>query len=274
MSKSKGNVISPEDHLDEYGADSLRQALLSLTIGSDFAFRWETVKYGKGFLQKYWSASRFAQPFLENYRPSLDDMTHLNLMDKWILARLVGAVEKITEALDEWQFHIAVETVQNFFWHDFCDQYLEAVKSRLYDEEEGRDKKAATYTLYTVLLSTTLVLAPICPHITEEVLSHLFKMKGLSTVHAAKWPEVKDIPFDKEAEAKGAVIVEALSKIRGEKARAGIPLSAPLDSVTIKAPEQDLPTIMETERDLKRILRIKDLRYEKSESIEAEIKRS
>lgn len=274
MSKSKGNVISPEDHLDEYGADSLRQALLSLTIGSDFAFRWETVKYGKSFLQKYWSASRFAQPFLENYKPSQDDATRLNLMDKWILARLAGAVEKITEALDGWQFHLAVETVQNFFWHDFCDQYLEAVKSRLYAEEEGRDKKAAMFTLYTVLLNTTLMLAPICPHITEEVFAHLFRMKDLSTVHAMKWPEVKKLPLDKEAEAKGAVFVEAMSKIRGEKAKAGIPLSAQLDSVIIRAPEQVLQAIMAMERDLKQILRIKNLQYEKNESVEVKIKRS
>ena len=70
MSKSRGNVVSPTEHLEEYGADSLRQALLSLTIGSDFPFRWETVKYGRNFLQKYWSASRFASQFLKKFDSS------------------------------------------------------------------------------------------------------------------------------------------------------------------------------------------------------------
>ncbi|MDQ1279062.1 MAG: valyl-tRNA synthetase, partial [Thermoproteota archaeon] len=73
MSKSRGNVISPEERLDEFGADSLRQALLSLTIGSDFPFKWEVVKYNKAFLQKYWSASRFAHQFINDYNLSFEE---------------------------------------------------------------------------------------------------------------------------------------------------------------------------------------------------------
>jgi valyl-tRNA synthetase len=84
MSKSKGNVIVPEQGINEYGADAIRQALLSLTLGSDFPFKWEPVKYGKGFLQKVWSSARFVEGFFDekSYRVREGELEDI---DRWIL---------------------------------------------------------------------------------------------------------------------------------------------------------------------------------------------
>lgn len=269
MSKSRGNVVSPEERLEEFGADSLRQALLSLTIGSDFPFRWEAVRYGKGFLQKYWSATRFAQPFLADYTPSAEDSKHLTTIDKWVLAKLARTIETVTRALDDYQFHVAVNRIQSFFWHDLCDQYIEAAKHRLYLKKSEEDQRAAKYTLHTALWNSTLTLAPICPHITEEVYQRLFKKEGLVTVHAGRWPDPESIVSEGEAEARGEIIIDAIAKIRAEKSRANIPLSTEVDRVLLRAPEREIQVLKDAEDTIKEVLHIGRVEYKTSEGLEA-----
>jgi len=270
MSKSKGNVISPEEKLDEYGADALRQALLSLTLGSDLPFRWETVKYSKGFLQKYWSATRFGYQFITGYKPSSKDAEHLAVLDKWILSELADTINTMTDALDKYQFHIVIEAIQQFLWHDFCDQYLEAVKHRLYNNLNKDDYAAARYTIYTILWNTTRILAPICPHITEEIYQALFK--GTSkTIHAVQWPSVDELPTDAEAKSKGRIVMEVVSVIRSGKAKAGIPLSATVENVTITATGQSISVLQEFEAEVKEILHVKDVKYQPGETLEIKI---
>ena len=258
MSKSKGNVISPEERLEEFGADALRQALLSLTIGSDFPFSWEAVKYSKGFLQKLWSVSRFAHQFIRDYEPSDEDAKHLTVLDRWILAKFAGTVIQAAEAFDDYEFHVALDAMQNFLWHDFCDQYVEAVKHRLYDRLSDESFRAAQYTLYTVLWNVNLALSPICPHITEEIYHALFK-SPLPTVHAERWPCLDNIPIDEKAREKGDDIVEVIANLRNEKAKLGIPLNAGLEKATITAPSRKISALREVEEDFKRVLHIKEL---------------
>ena len=266
MSKSKGNVVSPEERLEEFGADSLRQALLSLTIGSDFPFKWEAVKYNKGFLQKYWSVSRFAYQFIKDYEPSDEDMKHLTVLDRWILTKLADTIGSVTENLDDYSFHLALDAVQNFLWHDFCDQYVEAVKHRLYDKSSEESYRAAQYTLHTVLWNSNLVLAPICPHITEEIYHVLFR-ETLATVHAERWPRIEEIPAGEEAREKGDIIIDTIANMRSEKAKLGIPLSTTLERATITAPNQRISVLREVEEDFKRILHIREIRFEKGEML-------
>lgn len=262
MSKSKGNVVSPVEGLDEYGADALRQALLSLNVGYDFPFKWEVVRYGKAFLQKLWSASRFAYPFVEDYETRSDDEVHLTTVDKWILAQLRRTIEGVTGALEDRRFHHAIETIQNFFWHKFCDQYLETVKHRLYGEGVAADSSSAKYTLYKVLWSTIRMISPICPHIAEEIYHRIFEGEGYVTVHAAPWPEALEVLFDEEAERRGEIVIGAISRIRSEKAKAGIRLSAPLESVTIGVPEEMVDALREGDVVIRNTLNIESLTYE------------
>jgi valyl-tRNA synthetase len=266
MSKSRGNVVSPTEHLEDYGADSLRQALLSLTIGSDFPFRWETVKYGRNFLQKYWSASRFASQFLKEFESSSPPPA-LTIIDKWILAKLVKTVNEVSESLSNYIFHNAIKAIQNYFWHDFCDQYLEAVKHRLYEKGEGSE--AACYTLYTVLLNSTIIFAPICPHITEEIYHRLFRER-LSTIHAEKWPDTTEIPFDPKAETEGDFIITIISTIRTQKSRSGIPLRETVPKIQVKAPRDKIPILQSVEEEVKKILHIEEILYQDSSEIEVE----
>jgi valyl-tRNA synthetase len=270
MSKSKGNVVSPEDKLDEYGADSMRQALLSLKIGSDFPFKWEVVRYSKAFLQKYWSSSRFASQFIQGYVPGTINPCHLQTLDHWIMGLLAETIQGVTEALEGYQFHVALELLQNFLWHDFCDQYLEAVKHRLYSPDKTDELETAKYTLSTVLSSFTLMLAPLCPHIADEIYHNLFD-PSLLTIHALGWPNPPEIHINKERKEDGAILVKIISLIRNEKSKAGISLNAPLQHVALKGPSKSLTIVKSEENEVKRILNIKEIAYETSEILEANI---
>ncbi len=271
MSKSKGNVVSPVEGLNEYGADALRQALLSLNVGYDFPFRWEVVRYGKAFLQKLWSATRFTYPFIEGYQPRLEDEKHLTTVDKWILAQLRRTVEDVTDAMEERRFHYAIENIQNFFWHKFCDHYLEIVKHRLYDEGEFEENRSAKYILYHVLWSTLRMISPICPHIVEEIYHRTFKGEEYVTIHAAPWPKTEEVLFDEDAEKRGEIIIEAISKIRSEKARAGIRLSAPLKSVILGVTEETIDMLKDEESIIKKTLNIGSLKYEKDAELKIKL---
>jgi valyl-tRNA synthetase len=271
MSKSRGNVISPEDKLEDLGADSLRQSLLSVTLGSDFSFNWELVKYCRGFLQKYWSSIRFASRFLGEYSPATSDAENLATMDKWILHKLRETLTKINSHLDSYQTHSAIQIIQNFVWHHFCDQYLEAVKYRLYDRRSEKDYAAVQYTLYTVLWNTTLMLAPICPHITEEIYQTLLYHESTHSIHGLPWPIEEAIPINHHSHAAGEHLVEALSKIRRVKAQAKIPLSQQIDTVTIKAPTEILETLKRQHQDLTNILHIQTIKFQEADDLVVEI---
>ena len=265
MSKSKGNVINPEDHLEDMGADSLRQALLSLTIGSDFPFKWETVKHNKAFLQKYWSASRFAFRFIRDYETRFEDSKQLTTIDRWIIAKLFDVIETVTKAMDTHQFHVALDKIQEFFWHIFCDQYLEAVKHRIYTKLSDDNYGAAVYTLHTILWECTHLLAPICPHITEEVNHILFNREVLS-IHVDGWPNSAKLQLDRECEEKGDIIMDVIAKIRSEKSKVGIPLSASVKKIVVYTQKSIIKTLKEGEREIERILHIEEISYNEAAS--------
>jgi valyl-tRNA synthetase len=271
MSKSRGNVVSPENKLEDLGADSLRQSLLSVTLGSDFSFNWELVKYCRGFLQKYWSAIRFASRFLEEYVPIMFDTENLATMDKWILHKLRETFTQVTSHLDSYQTHSAIQIIQNFVWHHFCDQYLEAVKYRLYDRQSDSDYAAVQYTLYTVLWNTTLMLAPVCPHITEEIYQTLLYRESAHSIHSLSWPNADALPLNRNAHADGELLVEVLSKIRRLKAQLKIPLSKQVNAVTLKAPIKSIETLKQQHQDLTNILHIQTIKFQESDNLAVEI---
>jgi valyl-tRNA synthetase len=270
MSKSKGNVVNPEERLDEFGADSMRQALLSLKVGSDFPFKWEVVRYAKSFLQKYWSSSRFASQFIHGYASNLKNSESPKILDHWILGRLTETIRGVSQALDSYQFNVALELLQVFIWHDFCDQYLEGVKHRLYSSGNPEDLEAAKNILGTVLLNCTLMLAPICPHIADEVYHNLFDASIL-TVHALKWPKLDAISFNEEKKEAGNLLVEAISMIRNEKSKAGLSLNTSLQHVVFAGSTKHINVVKTEENEVKNILKIQKITYEIAEALTVRI---
>ncbi|MFZ5365801.1 MAG: valine--tRNA ligase [Patescibacteria group bacterium] len=205
MSKSKGNVIDPLDVIKLYGTDALRMALLyGSTPGKDLALSEEKIESMRNFANKIWNASRFVIGYTNvsqlkiiqmnnpnNIRIKNSDNLHSDKFvsdDKWILEELSKTTKSITEDIEKFRLGQAAEELYEFFWHKFCDRYIESTKAR-------RDE--AQPTLLQVLETSLKLLHPFMPFITEEVWqtarakkeikkAKFFKEKLLIT---AKWPK-------------------------------------------------------------------------------------
>ena len=243
MSKSLKNYVATPEVLDKYGADAARQwAAAGGATGSDIPFRWPDVEYGWRFLIKLWNASRFVGDLLKDYEPSNDSKRALQALDKWILSKTERLTERVTEAFENCQFNIAMEEIRNFTWHVFCDCYIEAAKDRLYKPESyGEEKrKAAQYTLYTVLHRILQLLAPIMPHMTEEIYQIMYaNTKGFKSIHLSPWPTVDEKQFDEEAEKQGNIIIAIITEVRREKSEKHMPLNAQVKKLTIHAGDKE-----------------------------------
>ncbi|RLI07225.1 valine--tRNA ligase, partial [Candidatus Bathyarchaeota archaeon] len=252
MHKSYGNYVPAEEPLDRYGADATRWwAIAGGTTGSDIPFRWEEVRHGWRFLRKLWNASRFASAHLSDYEPS-GPRPELKLIDRWLLSKLARAVEEATEAMEEYRFNVALEAVRDFTWRILCDQYIEAVKHRLYGPG-GPDREAARFTLYTALYCVIRLLAPICPHITEEIYQRLFRPhEGHKSIHISPWPRPPHGFPDEEAEEAGDLVIDLIRAVRREKARRRIPLNARLAKVVVYAGSEERAELLRAcEEDIK-----------------------
>ena len=235
MSKSKGNYTAAPDILNKYGADASRQwAAGGGATGSDIPFRQPDVEYGWRFQRKLWNAARFVSLLLEDYAPVGEP--GLELLDKWLLSRLEKTVKKTTEAFENCQFNIALEEIRNFTWHEFCDQYIEAVKDRLYKPDfYGKgNREAAQYTLYTALYEILQLLAPVMPHITEEIYQTMYKdIVKSSSIHSTSWPPFDKSRVNEEAEEYGDLVMALISQIRREKSENKMSLNMPIKLLTI-----------------------------------------
>ncbi len=236
MSKSLGNFVATPEVFEKYGADAARQwAATGGSTGTDIPFRWADVEYGWRFMRKLWNACRLASIQLEGFDPETE--VEPELLDRWILSRLERVILMATEGFEECNYMSATEVVRNFVWHVFCDHYLEAVKHRLYSE--GGEKASAQRTLHYSLRRVLQLLAPVMPHLTEEIYSAMYAKGDADSIHLNRWPEADGSLIDEEVEKQGDLIIAVIRDIRREKNRLGIPLNTPLEKLSIFAESVD-----------------------------------
>ncbi len=264
MSKSLKNYVAAPEVLNKNGADATRQwAAAGGATGSDIPYRAPDVEYGRRFLVKLWNVSAFVSKLLHNYVPTATENVELQLLDRWLFSKTETLTKKVTEVMEKCQFNIAVEEIRNFTWHVFCDAYVEAVKDRLYRPEVyGETKKlAAQQTLYEVLFRILQLLAPIVPHVTEEIYQALYAdSKGYKSLQASPWPECRQAWVDENAEKRGTLVVELISEVRREKAEKRLSLNTPVKQLTVYAGDNSAAeAIEEAKTDVMGALRIDNL---------------
>ncbi len=216
MSKSKGNVIDPIKVMEEHGSDSLRFAAASFKLGNDLDYQEKDLIAGKKFINKLVNASRFVFMNLEGYKK--EKPKKLEELDKEFLYKVSILIKNATKDFKEYEYSKVKSNVVQFFWKDFCDNYLEIVKKRVYNGK-GNKKVSAQYTLYQTLLAILKMMAPIIPFITEEIYqTHFKRFEKDKSIHISEWPEEFKI---KSKDAKAfEEFLEILSKIRREKTKA------------------------------------------------------
>ena len=275
MSKSLGNFVATPDVFQKYGADAPRQwAAGGGATGSDIPFRWEDVEYAWRYLRKLWNASRFAAMHMEDYDPK-NKTPKLTLIDYWLLSKMERVTQKVTEALDNCQFNVATDEIRQFTWHSFCDNYIEAVKHRLYQPEKyGPEKRqAAQYTLYTAIYRIIQLLSPVSPHITEELFQIMFAdQKQHKSIHISMWPICNKELIDPEIEKNGDLIVAVMSEIRRDKAENQKPLNVSVKKLTIYSEDtQALKVLISAIEDLQGTCKIEKLQVEQTKGIGRQI---
>ncbi len=243
MSKSLKNYAAAPEVLNKSGADATRQwAAGGGATGSDIPYRAQDVEYGRRFLVKLWNVSGFASNLLASYNPNENSDVELQLLDKWIISKTENLTKKVTEAFEKCQFNIAVEDIRNFTWHVFCDFYVEAVKDRLYRPEVyGKaNQKAAQQTLYEILYRMLQLLAPIIPHLTEEIYQCMYiDGKGYKSIQVSPWPKFNPALVDETAEKNGDLVTTIMSEVRRDKAEKKLPLNSPIKNLTIYTANQE-----------------------------------
>lgn len=269
MSKSKGNVIEPQEMIGKYSADALRFWAAGCKLGDDLPFSEKDLVTGDKFITKIWNASRFVFMHLEEFE---EGDVELDDVDKWMLTKLSKVVNASTESFDRYEYSRTKADVEKLFWQTFCDYYLELVKQRLYKPElRGEDsRKAAQHTLYHSLLSILKMMAPIMPHITEEIYQSYYRgREGPRSIHVAGWP--KEVLVDEDAEKKGDLLVEVLGKVRKAKSDKQISLGKDVAKATIKAPKEAVATLKSLEADVTGTGKIGALVYGEADEVSVEL---
>ena len=242
MSKSLKNYAAAPEVLNKSGADATRQwAAGGGATGSDIPYRAQDVEYGRRFLVKLWNVTGFASNLLSDYDPKANAEVDLQLLDKWILSKTENLTKKVTEAYEKCQFNIAVEEIRNFTWHVFCDYYIESVKDRLYrqENESAAKRRAAQRTLYEVLYKILQLLAPITPHLTEEIYQNMYAGdKGFKSLQITHWPKVDNTLVDKTIEDEGDKVMALIEDVRRKKAALKLPLNIPILSLDVYTTNQ------------------------------------
>ncbi|KZX11816.1 valine--tRNA ligase [Methanobrevibacter curvatus] len=303
MSKSRGNVIAPDDVIIKYGADALRIWASNSVPGSDVPFDWNDIKYGYKFLRKFWNAFRFISIHIFNDKNDSEKKTddeinrtvfndfnlknsgnlteilnnHLQPLDKWIISKLNNIVNLASESFESYNFATVINSTQSFVWHDFCDDYIEAVKYRLYsketDEKAINSKYAAKYTLKTIIETVLKLLNPITPHFADEVYSYFSNEtlywaldktldNKIESIENTDWPKVNNDLIDLKAEEEGFKAVNLIAEIRRFKSNSKLPLNTPLSEVNIYFKNEQLFKSLEKFKDdIKGTLKINNLNF-------------
>ncbi len=242
MSKSLGNGIDPLEVIDKYGADALRFTLVTGNApGNDMRFYWERVEASRNFANKIWNASRFMMMNFEKADFSHVELSDLTSADKWILSKANTLAKDVTDNMDKYELGIAVQKLNDFIWEEFCDWYIEMVKPRLYQEEDGT-KAAALWTLRTVLIQSLKLLHPYMPFITEEIFCTL--QDETESLMVADWPVYREDWAFADDEFAVETIKNAVRGIRNVRAEMNVPPSRKA-KVYVVSPKEEIRAIFE-----------------------------
>ena len=271
MSKSKGNVVTPEDIVVQHSADAVRYWAASGRLGTDAAYDDGQIKVGRRLAIKILNASKFALSFGWGPAdaPSTTGMVDAaalaaavtNPLDRSMLAALAEVVERATSGFESWDYTRSLEATESFFW-TFCDDYLELVKDRAYGsrgEAEAASARAALRLALSVLLR---LFAPMLPYVTEEVWS--WWQDG--SVHRAAWPTAAELVEGGDPRTltdAGAV----LGAIRKAKSDAKVGMRAEVTSATVTGPLEALARVKTCADDLRAAGRVATLEYSEGETV-------
>jgi valyl-tRNA synthetase len=261
MSKSKGNVVVPNDLLDEHGSDAVRYWAASARLGTDAAFDVGQMKVGRRLAIKVLNAAKFVLSF----EASSDAKEVTEPIDRAMLSALSEIVAQAGKAFESYDHTKALELTETFFWN-FTDDYLELVKERAYGQDTSPEAQASAVLALRIALHTQLrLLAPFLPFATEEAWS--WWQDG--SIHRTAWPKASELEGFTKGQASSMLqsASDALMGIRKAKSDQQLSMKAEITYLVIKAPAGKLEELKALEADLRSVGKIDSITFETGEEI-------
>ena len=203
MSKTLGNGVDPLEVIDKYGADSLRFSVISgTTMGNDIKYMPEKLDQASNFANKIWNAAKFVitnlvskEEIIEFENKAKDEQTkiykseYLKIEDRWIINKLDNLIKTVTKNIEDYDLGIALDNIYNFIWNEFCDWYIEIVKSRIYSDNR-EEKIQVSFVLNYVFSDSLKLLHPFMPFITSKIYSNLVNYDD-NALMISHWPKTR-----------------------------------------------------------------------------------
>ncbi|WP_254831946.1 valine--tRNA ligase [Haloglomus salinum] len=227
MSKSVGNIVAPDEVFEKYPVDAARYWAAGSSVGDDLPYKEKGIVSGERLLQKLWNASKLVDE-LAPADEVPDEQPELAALDEWLLARLDEEAERAAEHLENRAFSKYRDSLRSFFWHTFCDDYLEIAKGRIRETDDS----GARYTLRTAHERFLKLFAPVLSHVTEELWHDMYVDadpvgaedaaaadggEAVDSIHRTDWPEPLGLDADIEGGERALEVVSALRKYKSER---------------------------------------------------------
>ena len=257
MSKSIGNVVSPEQVIEKYSADTLRYYLLDANKPwDDLKFNWDEVQNSSKLFNILWNVYYFSTTYmsLDDFNPTehkKEDL-HFRQEDLWIRSRINTLIKEVGEDIEALTFNRATEKITDFILEDLSRWYVRLIRGRTWVESDDPDKLGAYYTLYYTLKDLIRTLAPIAPHVTEEIYQNLVReveTDEVESVHMLDWTYNED-EIDTELENNMNYIRDILEASAHARDVARFKLRWPVQNITVVTEEDDVKTAITSLEDV------------------------
>jgi isoleucyl-tRNA synthetase len=253
MSKSLGNIVTPQEAIERFGRDPLRAYLLSHNQhGEDLAFEWEGLGETQSKLNIFWNVFRFPLSYmaLDGYDPAAASLSDgdLTTVDEWVLSRLQSVEREVEEAWAEYRVHDALTSVLEFVTADVSRFYVKAIRERMWEEQDSASKRGAYATLATVLDEVIRLLAPFTPYLAERMYQRLDG--AATTVHQLSAPEPDETLHRPELEEEMAVLRQVEEAAANARQQGGRKLRWPVSRVVVESEDSEVRAAVDSLRDL------------------------
>lgn len=257
MSKSLGNGVDPIEVIENYGTDALRFSLTqNISAGNDMRYMPEKLETARNFANKLWNAAKFVNMYIDDI--AVENVENFLPADKWILTKLSKLEKEVKDNLDKYELGVPLQKLYDFIWSDFCDWYIEIVKTRLYDKETNPfSYSVAVWTLNHVLVQVIKMLHPYMPFITEEIYQNLHTVKN--SIMKDMYP-CDNYNFEKETEII-ELFLNMIRNIRNERLNSGINGSKKVNAQVYLKNENDKKLFKLCEDYIKRLGYIENIEY-------------
>ena len=232
MSKSKGNVVTPDHLLDQYSADAIRYWACKARLGADTAFDESMFSIGQKLITKCFNAAKFVLMQTKN-ESNLNESFIIQPVDMSWIQTVNQSIVKATKAYQDFDYASALDVTEQLFW-EFCDHYIELVKGRAYREENQEKRLSACATLEVTLSVLCRLFAPVLPYISEEIWSWKFGGKTES-IHQATWPGLITCVGNETQSSCFQAAKQIMTDVRATKTQAQKSMKYPVEKIEVMA---------------------------------------